>query len=215
MKIFCGQPLIYWTIKVALDSGWGRVCVSTDSDEIADYARSLNVEVPFIRPENLAMDTTPTEPVLLHALTHYGVDNVNYLLLLQPTSPFRNVQDIIEAQNIMASDQKCSCVFSVREAIANQNPDWMININNEGQLQRFNGKLLSEHWGRRQDLSKTYIRNDYVYMFKKDNLLGNNPNLYGSTPQLLISNIDRVDIDINNPVDWKIAESMFSKEAGV
>lgn len=87
-----GRPLIEWSILSARGAvRLGRVVVSTDSEQIAEVARHAGAEVPFRRPAQLALDTTPTEPVLIHALdelqlTGYQPDAV---VLLQPTSPIR------------------------------------------------------------------------------------------------------------------------------
>ena len=59
IKEFCGKPLIYWSIKTALENkNIDRVIVSTDSEEIADIARGFSAEVPFIRPSAFAKDDT-------------------------------------------------------------------------------------------------------------------------------------------------------------
>src|SRR5688572_24951690 len=63
-----GKPLIVWTIEQALATPGLDVVVSTDDEEIADVARSAGVDVPWLRPAELAQDTTPTEPVVRHAI---------------------------------------------------------------------------------------------------------------------------------------------------
>jgi len=78
IKLFCGKPLIYWTIKVALQSNLGRVCVSTDCNKIKNYALSLGADVPFLRPKNIAQDKTPSELVIEHALNFYKKKNVKF-----------------------------------------------------------------------------------------------------------------------------------------
>ena len=71
MRLFCGKPLIYWTIKLALKSNLGTVCVSTDCKRIKKYASSLGAETPFLRPKDIARDNTPVEPVINHAINFY------------------------------------------------------------------------------------------------------------------------------------------------
>ena len=87
-----GRPLIEWTIQQALACGpHVRVVVSTDDDEIAEVARAAGAEVPFLRPAELAQDTTPTEPVVRHALEHHRATfgEPDAVMLLQATSPIR------------------------------------------------------------------------------------------------------------------------------
>ena len=92
IRPLAGRPLIAWTIEAArAASRIGRVVVSTDDEEIAEVARRAGAEVPFRRPAELGLDTTATEPVLLHALD--ALTSAGYrpdaVVLLQPTSPVR------------------------------------------------------------------------------------------------------------------------------
>ncbi len=85
-----GKPLIYWTIKAALDSGLiDKLVVSTEDKEIAEIARSFNAQV-IDRPAELAEDTALTEPVMLHALLELEKEGYvpDYVSLIQCTSPF-------------------------------------------------------------------------------------------------------------------------------
>lgn len=99
-----GRPLIEWSIRSALRAAKvGRVVVSTDDPEIGDVARRAGADVPFRRPAELALDTTPTEPVMLHALDElqqagYRPDGV---VLLQPTSPVRRPGSIDAAIELL------------------------------------------------------------------------------------------------------------------
>lgn len=87
-----GRPLILWTIEQALKCPRiDRVVVSTDNEDIASVAAAAGADVPFMRPAELAADTTPTEPVLIHALD--ALEKSGYrpdaTVLLQATSPHR------------------------------------------------------------------------------------------------------------------------------
>lgn len=87
-----GRPLVAWTIKSALNAQEDlRVLVSTDSEEIAEVARAHGAQVPFLRPAELAQDTTATEPVVEHALAHVREHHgePEAVMLLQATSPLR------------------------------------------------------------------------------------------------------------------------------
>jgi CMP-N,N'-diacetyllegionaminic acid synthase len=87
-----GKPLIVWTIEQALATPGLHVVVSTDDEEIADVARSAGVEVPWLRPAELAQDTTPTEPVVRHAIEQFTSEHgrPDAVMLLQATSPVRH-----------------------------------------------------------------------------------------------------------------------------
>ena len=69
-----------------------RVIVSTEDEEIADIARSFSAEVPFMRPKKYAMDNSSGLEPIMHALQ--PIPNVNDILILQPTSPLRRLEDI-------------------------------------------------------------------------------------------------------------------------
>lgn len=87
-----GKPLIAWSIEQALaSSSVTEVVVTTDSEDIAAVAREFGASVPFLRPAELATDTAPTEPAMLHALGEMEKlkGRFNQLMLLQPTSPLR------------------------------------------------------------------------------------------------------------------------------
>jgi len=69
IKAFCGKPMIAWAIIEAKKSGlFDHIIVSTDDDEIASVAREWGAETPFMRPDDLADDFTPTVPVVAHAV---------------------------------------------------------------------------------------------------------------------------------------------------
>lgn len=90
-----GMPLVVWTIIAAKASGiFSVIAVSTDDDEIKALARKHGVEV-IERPAELCADNMPMLPVVRHALTAYPKTEV--VMLLQPTSPFRDELHIREA----------------------------------------------------------------------------------------------------------------------
>jgi CMP-N,N'-diacetyllegionaminic acid synthase len=106
MRLLNGIPLISYTINIArqvfLDS---QICVSTDCSEIKKYTESQGLNVPFIRPSEIAQDATDMRSVILHALDFYN--NIGYdfdcVLLLQPTSPFRTTDHIRKALELYKS----------------------------------------------------------------------------------------------------------------
>jgi CMP-N-acetylneuraminic acid synthetase len=104
-----GLPLIGWSIRSALESNLDRVVVSTDDLEISRVSQSFGAEVPFLRPQNLALDHSLTIDTVLHALDELG-PGFDAVMLLQPTSPFRNATDINDALNMFID---CSSVISV------------------------------------------------------------------------------------------------------
>ena len=69
IKIFCGKPIIYWTIKKIIESKFfDKIIVSTDSNKIAKIVKRFGAEVPFLRPKNISDDYTGTLEVVRHAI---------------------------------------------------------------------------------------------------------------------------------------------------
>jgi CMP-N,N'-diacetyllegionaminic acid synthase len=216
IKLFNGKPLISWTIEQALASNVSRVIVTTDNAEIRGIALSYGAEVPFLRDHTLATDITGIEPVIINVLDYLENEEryqPNCVVLLMPTSPFREVDDIDTALKIF-NNEKVSSVVSVKLAIANNNPYWMLKENSDGSVKLFNGQNLSEIKTRRQELPDVFIRNDFVYALNPKNLFTKNMGLYGENPRLMKILEDRIDIDINTQLDWDMAELIFSKSVG-
>src|SRR3989344_3688893 len=103
IKELAGKPLIAWTIEAVKESGvFDRVILSTDDDEIAAIGQKFGAEVPFMRPKELAEDSTPHLPVMQHALTwlkdHEGY-SPDYTMILPPTAPLRepfHTRDVLD-----------------------------------------------------------------------------------------------------------------------
>src|SRR4051794_28268513 len=93
VKPLAGKPLILYTIESALAAGvFDRLILSTDDEAAAAIARANGCDVPFMRPAELAADTTPHLPVMQHALAwlrdHQGYEP-EWVMILLPTSPLR------------------------------------------------------------------------------------------------------------------------------
>ncbi len=111
-----GKPLIYYTIDVSHRSGLiDAAIVSTDDREIAEVAMKYGADVPFLRPPELAQDDSPDIDYLQHALewveSNRGWDP-EILVILQPTMPFRTVEDVDNTIRFMI-DRKCDSVRTI------------------------------------------------------------------------------------------------------
>ena len=120
-KLLSGQPLIAYSIDVARQVACNPsdICSSTDAPEIASVAKAEGIDVPFLRPAELATDTCGTYEVLLHALDFYKTNGKAYdtIVLLQPTSPLRTADDVRGAMALYTPD--IDMVVSVKEAATN------------------------------------------------------------------------------------------------
>ncbi|MFK7800625.1 MAG: NTP transferase domain-containing protein [Anaerolineae bacterium] len=165
-----GQPLIAWTIQAALQAeSVKRVVVNTDDDEIASVAKRFGADVPFMRPDILAQDTTPSIDVLIHAIKwfqDYENYSPDYLMLLQPTSPLRTTLDI-EAAIEVASVHDADAVVSVSASHAH--PYWMKQVTDDGRLKDFMSP--EQAYSNRQSLPPVYALNGAIYIVKPDVLV--------------------------------------------
>src|SRR5262245_22535089 len=175
-----GRPLIAWSISAAREAarllerrtnGWAidRIVVSNYSKEIRDVCIAEGADVPFLRPGNLAQDNSSHIDTVCHALEWLD-KNQNYrpewILLLQPTSPLRNSEDIMMAiESVREKD--APAVISVCET--HDHPYLARKMDNEARLQEFLPCPLA--YPRRQDLPAVYAMNGAIYLVRRKALL--------------------------------------------
>ncbi|MEI7266435.1 pseudaminic acid cytidylyltransferase [Pectobacterium versatile] len=96
IKLFCGKPMIAWSIEQAKASGcFDKIIVSTDDAEIADVARQYGAEIPFMRPGELSNDYATTGQVMSHAITWLQRESViQAACCIYATAPFLFAEDI-------------------------------------------------------------------------------------------------------------------------
>lgn len=210
IKPLCGKPLIEYTFHAAKKSKWlDRILLSTDDSTIADMGRRNEIEVPFLRPKELAEDNTPTLPVIQHAV-RFLEENENYkpdyVVILQPTSPLRKAIHIDEALQILM-ETGADSVVSVTELPHNHNPYSLMKIE-KGRLMPFMEE--SEKYTQRQIKPVFYARNGAaVYAFKYETLMQKN-SIYGDDCRpYLMNKADSIDID--DLIDFEFAEFILSK----
>lgn len=156
----CGKPLIQYSIDAARTSKYiDDVVVSTDSELIADVARKCGAEVPFLRPAELASDTSKSIDAVVHAVSFLKEHGREYdcLVFLQPTQPLRTSEDIDESIDVFYKNNRKSLV-SVCEA--ENNPVLIRTIQNGLLIPLFDGGSDI----RRQDMKKYYVVNGCIYI---------------------------------------------------
>lgn len=211
IKEIAGNPLIYYTIDAANKSkNLSRYIVSTDDKEIANYSKSLGVEVPFLRPSKLASDRAKSIDVIIHTLSFLKKDEgyvPNFVMILQPTSPLRTSQDIDNSIALLNNSSKTDSLVSVVEIPHNFFPEKIMKIE---------GKFLIDYlteplWSRRQDLShKYYVRNGAAIYISKYSLLMKKRKIIGKycIPYIMLKERS---IDIDDKFDWELAEYLLTK----
>lgn len=205
VKSLCGKPLLAYTAESASSTTrLTRTILSTDDNEIADIGKALGMDVPFIRPAQLAQDTTATFPVILHAVTQLESLGEYYdaVCLLQPTNPLRRSEDIDNCIELLETTGADS-VISILPVPHVYNPKWVYWRGPEGEMTLSSGD--SEPINRRQDLPTAFHREGSVYVTRRT-VLTEFGNLYGRNVRGY--EIDRANsINIDTPDDWDRAEA--------
>lgn len=204
IKLFCGKPMIAWSIEAALQSScFDQVIVSTDDEEIAEVARHYGATVPFMRPLHLSDDHTGTIPVIQHAIEWMNSQGhaVEQACCIYATAPFVSTEDIrrgLETLEQSAGDYAFSVTsyaFPIQRAI---------RLNEKGRTEMFN----PEHFNTRsQDLEEAFHDAGQFYWGKAEAWLSSQTIFgQGSVPVALPRH--RVQ-DIDTPEDWVRAEWLF------
>ncbi|MFN0290514.1 acylneuraminate cytidylyltransferase family protein [Pedobacter helvus] len=207
IKLLGLKPLINYTIEVARAVANDEdICVSTDDMEIINIAKATGLGVPFLRPSYLSTDKANTYDVIVHALNYYKSIGIEYdmVMLLQPTSPFREEKHLREVIEIYKKNQLADMVVSVK--VSKDNPYFnLFEETDEGILKK--SKLnLSD---RRQDCPIVYAYNGSIYLIKSENLIRQG-NLQFENPIKYVMD-DIYSIDIDTPLDWLLAETILKE----
>lgn len=203
----CGKPLIAYTIEEAKKSKYiDCVLVSTDSMEIKEKAILYGAEVPFLRPDNLSTDKAKSIDVVLHTIDFlkYADRIFDYVILLQPTSPLREVKDIDKALKIAIEGNHDSLV-SLCET--DENPVLMRTIkdNKLEEIMKFSGENM-----RRQELPKFYKFNGAIYVNSVHMLNDEKVFINTNTIPYIMSKESSVDVD--EKIDLKLVEFLLKEK---
>jgi CMP-N-acetylneuraminic acid synthetase len=214
IRLLCGKPLLAWTAEAALAAKrLARVVLSTEDEEIAEVGRRCGLEVPFLRPPELARDDTPTLPVLRDAVRRLEAQGERYdaICLLQPTCPLRRAEHIdgcIELLERAGAD----AVVTVLEVPAKYNPHWVYfqEAATPGEAGIAALRLSTGEAApipRRQDLPPAFHREGSVYVTRRDALMEQG-SLYGE--RLVGFVMDPAEsVNIDAPEDWARAERLL------
>ena len=208
IKLLHGKPLIQYTIESALNSELiSKVFVSTESSEIAEISIALGAKVPFLRPMELATDTAPTLPVVVHVLERLLEEGEKFdaVCILQATSPFRPNGFIDMAiKKFIHSD--ADSLISVLPVPHEYNPHWIFEPSSNGYLKIATGekKIIA----RRQELPAGYYRDGSIYLTKTEVLLKTN-SVYGEKIDYIVSD-KKYYVNIDTMEDWNNAERKYA-----
>ena len=203
IKEFCGKPIIAYSIEAALQSGmFDEVMVSTDSQEIAEIAKSYGAEIPFMRSDENANDMADTTDVLKEVLDRYRQQGKYYdeFCCIYPTAPFVTAQKLQESHKLL--EQKN--VYNVVPMVPFSFPPQRGMVLRDGVLQPVQPEAIDM---RSQDL-ETVLHDCGQFYWCKTAAFLENPNfLSNHTVPFEIPEMEVQDID--NQSDWELAELKF------
>jgi len=205
-----GVPLIAHAIRVGQEvSGALPVLCSTDSEEIATVAKDYGAEVPFMRPAELADDSSPEWDAWQHLATHLlatGGARSDILVSLPAVSPLRRVSDI-EAAIARFESSGADVVVSYTQA---RRSPWfnMVIPNEEGLLTRASGESPTTV-SRRQDSPKVFDLATVVYVTTLGFIVSASGLFDGRVAGIEVPPERAIDID--SQLDFDIAEFLFER----
>lgn len=211
IKELCGLPLIAWSIKAGLKSKYiDKVVVTTDSQEYAEIAKSYGAEVPFLRPNELSLDTSTTFDSIKHTIDFYR-NQLNqifdYIVLLEPTSPLRETNDIDNAIELLFANQKASSIVGISKS-ESQNPAFLVKLQPHSQLiEGYINKDFSPI--RRQDIEEFFFFEGTIYISETNSLLKNQNFYYKNTMGYIVPKWKSLEVDDED--DFLMIEAMMKK----
>ncbi|OUW17170.1 MAG: hypothetical protein CBD18_05315 [Opitutales bacterium TMED158] len=208
VKTIAGKPLLAWTIAQSKGARLlTRTIVSTDSETIAEIAREHGADIPFLRPAELAQDTSPTADAVIHALDCLQAEGERYdfVAILEPTSPLRQSSDIDRAVSLLADNPNCESLVSAGE-IHTEHPLIAKRIVENRAIPYFDSNI-SIH--QRQQADSSYFPYGVIYLSQVDAFRRNRSFYSASTLPMLIERWQNYEID--DEIDFMIVERLLER----
>jgi CMP-N,N'-diacetyllegionaminic acid synthase len=200
IRLLDGKPLLAFTADAARRSEHlTRVLLSSEDPEIVKVGKAVGLDAPFLRPAELALDSTPMIGVVLHAIRWAKSQGEHYdaICLLQPTSPLRSAQ-MIDRCIARLWESGADCVISVRPVPKEYNPHWVYLETAEGLLAPCMG---SEPIPARQLLPPAYHPDGGVFAARTEAVLANGT-LYGARTVGVVSPVEEA-CDLDTEEQWE------------
>jgi len=204
-----GLPLLAYSIKAAKETGRIEgIVLSTEDPEIAKLGKAHGAEVPFMRPAELAQDSSPVREAIIYTIDRLTRENgrpVKEFVLLQPTSPLRTAQDVSKAMDLFQKKQ-ADAVISVCKA--HHPPFWAKAIAADGKLEDYFITADATLSDNRQEHKPCYYPNGAIYIFNYQ-YFKNNENYYAGNVFAYEMPKER-SVDIDDLFDFTLAEFLIN-----
>lgn len=203
----CGHPLIAWSILFACKTReFSRIIVSTDSPSIRAASESYGAEVPFLRASNLASDTAATSDVVLDVIERCSLDNSDIIVLLEPTSPYRDLIDFKTLHALFLSNSTKK-VMSVSESVCASYVYQYFRSETETTLSPvLTGSSFVSM--RRQDISTSFYLDGSFYASTVEAFL-QNPGFLDEDTKTIVSN-PLSSLEVDSKIDLELYRAIFS-----
>ena len=211
VRMLGGHPVLAYTIAPALESGlFDSVIVSTDSEETAAIARHYGAEVPFLRPAQMAGDTSPDIEWLEYTLTTLRQEGRTWdcFSLLRPTSPFRTAATIQRAWTRFTSQVGVDSLRAVERCSQHPGKMWVVNGDRMTPLLPTPEGVQPWHSTPYQALPPVYVQNASLEI-AWTRLVFHGRTIAGDVLVPFVTE-GFEGFDINDPHDWIVAEHLLA-----
>jgi len=203
-KLFCGKPLVQWSIEQAKDSKvFDKIVVSSDDDDILKLAEELGIET-ILRQEELADDEASLDAVLFDYFSREE-NECDYVCMLQPTSPLRSVKDIKEGFEHIKKKK----IDSVVGVTWNPIMGWVEKVAKVGMIPTAFCLYKIDDRPNRQNRDDWYLENGALYWMKLESLM-NTGNRVGNPMNVKLHPMPlERSLEVDTLFDWYIAEAAY------
>ncbi len=215
IRMLGDKPLIAWSIDVAKQvPAISRCIISTEDQEIADVAREYGGDIPFMRPAELATDTSIQLDTIIYntkKMEEMLGHHVDAVVLMQPTQPFRTPEDVVGCIDLLFKTNADS-VITIAPNKHHPFGLWQDKENGQG-LRMFLEEGQAQQKGfNRQAMPDLYMRTGAVYVIRRD-VLVDQGSLYGDHVEGYVVDHARSWINIDDEHDFKMAEAWAAYQA--
>jgi len=205
-KDLLGHPLLAYSIAAARESGvCDRVICSTDSEEIADIARSYGAEVPGLRPAELASDSAHDIGFVEQALEQWCGDDVECFVLLRPPNPLRRGASIASALATLQDTPWADSIRALRPV--SEHPGKMWRVDDQGEATTYLDQGGSYN-GPTQDLEKLFVQSSALEIVRTAAVLAHRSISGARVKALELPGFEG--FDVNSETDWRVIESLVA-----
>jgi CMP-N,N'-diacetyllegionaminic acid synthase len=206
IRLLAGKPLIIWTIEAAQKSNYiDRIVLSTDSKEIAEICKSTGIDIPFMRPNELALDNSIATDTYIYTIDRLNETNNNdykEFVVLHPTTPLRLPTDIDNAIKLFFNKNADSVISCVEMS---HPPLWCLKLDSNGLIQNYFN--FDDSGLNRQDIETAYLPNGAVQVLNYSLIKDKKTYLSEKTFAYIMPQERSVDID--NELDFNFTEFLI------